>query len=250
VIEDKTPPTAPTVNQVTSEEGEISGIAEPGSTVKVTLPSGQELITEADAQGNYIIDLPSNEKYEGGETLQVTAIDGSGNESEVNEVVIEDKTPPTAPMVNQMTSEDGEISGTAEPGSTVKVTLPSGQELTTKADTQGNYIVDLPSNEKYEGGEVIQVTAIDGSGNESEESEVVIEDKTPPTAPTVNQVTSEDGEINGIAEPGSTVKVTLPSGQELTTKADTQGNYIVDLPSNEKYEGGEVIQVTAIDGSG
>ncbi|PTI71346.1 hypothetical protein BU064_14510, partial [Staphylococcus succinus] len=91
---------------------------------------------------------------------------------------------------------------------------PSGQELTTKADTQGNYIVDLPSNEKYEGGEVIQVTAIDGSGNESEESEVVIEDKTPPTAPTVNQVTSEDGEINGIAEPGSTVKVTLPSGQE------------------------------------
>ncbi|PNZ58989.1 YSIRK signal domain/LPXTG anchor domain surface protein, partial [Staphylococcus casei] len=250
VIEDKTPPTAPMVNQVTSEDGEISGTAEPGSTVKVTLPSGQELTTEADAQGNYIIDLPENEKYEGGEVIQVTATDEAGNESEESEVVIEDKTPPTAPMVNQVTSEDGEISGTAEPGSTIKVILPSGQELTTEADAQGNYSINLPENEKYEGGELIQVTATDESGNESEESEVVIEDKTPPRAPTVNQVTSEDGEISGTAEAGSTVKVILPSGQELTTEADAQGNYIIDLPENEKYEGGEVLQVTAVDASG
>ncbi|WP_198552190.1 Ig-like domain-containing protein [Staphylococcus succinus] len=250
VIEDKTPPTAPTVNQVTSEDTEIHGTAEPGATVKVTLPSGQELTTEADDEGNYIIDLPKNEKYEGGEVLQVTAVDASGNESEVNEVVIEDKTPPTAPTVNQVTSEDTEIHGTAEPGSTVKVTLPNGQELTTEADDEGNYSIDLPDNEKYEGGEVLQVTATDEAGNESEEREVVIEDKTPPTAPTVNQVTSEDSEIHGTAEPGSTVKVTLPSGQELTTEADDEGNYIIDLPENEKYEGGEVLQVTATDEAG
>ncbi|WP_241960608.1 Ig-like domain-containing protein [Staphylococcus succinus] len=250
VIEDKTPPTAPTVNQVTSEDTEIHGIAEPGSTVKVTLPSGQELTTEADDEGNYSVDLPENEKYEGGEVLQVTAIDASGNESEEREVLIEDKTPPTAPTVNQVTSEDTEIRGTAEPGATVKVTLPNGQELTTEADDQGNYSIDLPENEKYEGGETLQVTATDEAGNESEENEVVIEDKTPPTAPTVNQVTSEDTEIRGTAEPGATVKVTLPSGQELTTKADDEGNYIVDLPENEKYEGGEVLQVTAVDASG
>ncbi|WP_158258879.1 Ig-like domain-containing protein [Staphylococcus succinus] len=250
VIEDKTPPAVPTVNQVTSEDPEIHGTAEPGATVKVTLPSGQELTTEADNQGNYIIDLPENEKYEGGETLQVTATDEAGNESEVVEVVIEDKTPPAAPTVNQVTSEDSEIHGTAEPGATVKVTLPSGQELTTEADDEGNYIVDLPENEKYEGGEVLQVTAIDASGNESEEREVVIEDKTPPTAPTVNQVTSESPQVSGTAEPGSTVKVTLPNGQELTTEADDEGNYSIDLPDNEKYEGGEVLQVTAIDASG
>ncbi|WP_226956551.1 Ig-like domain-containing protein, partial [Staphylococcus succinus] len=250
VIEDKTPPTAPTVNQVTSEDTEVSGTAEPGATVKVTLPSGQELTTEADNQGNYIIDLPKNEKYKGGEVLQVTATDEAGNESELVEVVIEDKTPPTAPTVNQVTSESPQVSGTAEPGSTVKVTLPSGQELTTEADDEGNYIVDLPENEKYEGGEVLQVTAVDASGNESEVVEVVIEDKTPPTVPTVNQVTSEDTEIHGTAEPGSIVKVTLPSGQELTTEADNQGNYIIDLPDNEKYEGGEVLQVTATDEAG
>ncbi|WP_437272246.1 Ig-like domain-containing protein [Staphylococcus succinus] len=250
VVEDKTPPTAPTVNQVTSEDTEVSGTAEPGSTVKVTLPNGQELTTEADDEGNYSIDLPKNEKYEGGEVLQVTATDEAGNESEVREVVIEDKTPPTPPTVNQVTSEDTEIRGTAEPGATVKVTLPSGQELTTEADDEGNYSIDLPENEKYEGGETLQVTATDEAGNESEVREVVIEDKTPPTAPTVNQVTSEDTEIHGTAEPGATVKVTLPSGQELITEADDEGNYIVDLPDNEKYEGGEVLQVTAIDEAG
>ncbi|RIN44569.1 Ig-like domain-containing protein, partial [Staphylococcus succinus] len=250
VIEDKTPPTAPTVNQVTSESPQIHGRAEPGSTVKVTLPSGKELTTEADDEGNYIVDLPENEKYEGGEVLQVTVTDEAGNESEVVEVVIEDKIPPRVPTVNQVTSEDSEIHGTAEPGSTVKVTLPSGQELTTEADDEGNYSIDLPENEKYKGGEVLQVTAIDASGNESEEREVVVEDKTPPRVPTVNQVTSEDTEVSGTAEPGATVKVTLPSGQELTTEADDEGNYTIDLPENEKYEGGEVLQVTATDEAG
>ncbi|WP_338120570.1 Ig-like domain-containing protein [Staphylococcus succinus] len=250
LIEDKTPPTPPTVNQVTSESPQVSGTAEPGATVKVTLPSGQELTTEADDEGNYSIDLPKNEKYEGGEVLQVTATDEAGNESEVREVVIEDKTPPTPPTVNQVTSEDTEIRGTAEPGATVKVTLPSGQELTTEADDEGNYSIDLPKNEKYEGGEVLQVTATDEAGNESEEREVLIEDKTPPTPPTVNQVTSESPQVSGTAEPGSTVKVTLPSGQELTTEADDEGNYSIDLPENEKYEGGEVLQVTATDEAG
>ncbi|PTI63453.1 Ig-like domain-containing protein, partial [Staphylococcus succinus] len=250
IVSDGTPPTAPTVNQVTSEDTEIRGTVEAGSTVKVILPSGVELITEADDEGNYIVDLPENEKYEGGEVLQVTAVDASGNESEVVEVVIEDKTPPAVPTVNQVTSEDTEIHGTAEPGSTVKVTLPSGQELTTEADDQGNYSIDLPDNEKYEGGEVLQVTATDEAGNESEEREVVIEDKTPPTAPTVNQVTSESPQVSGTAEPGATVKVTLPSGQELTTEADDEGNYTIDLPDNEKYEGGEVLQVTATDEAG
>ncbi|PTI43320.1 Ig-like domain-containing protein, partial [Staphylococcus succinus] len=165
-----------------------------------------------------------------GEVIQVTATDEAGNESEVVEVVIEDKTPPAVPTVNQVTSEDPEIHGTAEPGATVKVTLPSGQELTTEADNQGNYIIDLPENKKYEGGEVLQVTATDEAGNESEEREVLIEDKTPPAAPTVNQVTSESPQVSGTAEPGSTVKVTLPSGQELTTEADDEGNYSIDLP--------------------
>ncbi|RIN84055.1 class A beta-lactamase, partial [Mammaliicoccus sciuri] len=89
------------------------------------------------------------------------------NESEEREVVIEDKTPPAGTTVNQVTSEDTEIRGTAEPGATVKVTIPSGQELTTEEDDEGNYSIDLPENEKYEGGEVIQVTATDEAGNES-----------------------------------------------------------------------------------
>ncbi|WP_423243170.1 Ig-like domain-containing protein, partial [Mammaliicoccus sciuri] len=52
----------------------------------------------------------------------------------------------------------------------------------------------------------------------------MIEDKTPPAGPTVIQVTSEDTEIIGTAEPGATVQVTLPSVQELTSEADDEGN--------------------------
>ncbi|MBU0438613.1 Ig-like domain-containing protein, partial [Staphylococcus succinus] len=250
VIEYKTPPTAPTVNQVTSEDTEIHGTAEPEATVKVILPSGQELTAEADDEGNYSIDLPENEKYEGGEVLQVTATDEAGNESEVVEVVIEDKTPPAVPTVNQVTSESPQVSGTAEPGATVKVTLPSGQELTTEVDDEGNYIIDLPESEKYEGGEVLQVTAVDASGNESEVNEVMIEDKTPPTPPTVNQVTSESPQVSGTAEPGSTVIIVLPNEKEIKHVVDNNSHFVITLPKDGHLHAGDIIMIQAIDKNG
>ncbi|SUM35313.1 putative biofilm-associated protein [Staphylococcus gallinarum] len=53
-------------------------------------------------------------------------------------------------------------------------------------------------------------------------------------APTVSEVTSESTQVTGTGEPGSTVKVELPDGTELTGVADDQGNYTIDLPTNKK----------------
>ena len=45
--------------------------------------------------------------------------------------------------MSEVTSESPQVSGTAEAGSTVKVELPDGTELTGVADDQGNYTIDL-----------------------------------------------------------------------------------------------------------
>ncbi|SUM35315.1 putative biofilm-associated protein [Staphylococcus gallinarum] len=69
-----------------------------------------------------------------------------------------------------------------------------------------------------------------------------VKDTTPPVAPTVSEVTSESTQVTGTGEPGSTVKVELPDGTELSAIADDQGNYVIDLPTSKKFNGGESIK--------
>ncbi|PTL06671.1 YSIRK signal domain/LPXTG anchor domain surface protein, partial [Staphylococcus gallinarum] len=161
------------------------------------LPDGTELTGVADDQCNYTIDLPSNKKFNGGESIKVTSTDASGNKSTAAIVDVKDITPPVAPTVSEVTSESPQVSGTAEAGSTVKVELPDGTELTGVADDQGNYGIDIPANQKFRGGEQLKVTSTDASGNKSTAAIVDVKDITPPVVPTVSEVTSESPQVSG-----------------------------------------------------
>ncbi|PTI23672.1 hypothetical protein BU080_08895 [Staphylococcus warneri] len=250
VVTDTTAPTVPTVNPVTSDDTQITGKAEPGSTVTVTFPDGTKATGKTDADGNYVINIPANEDLKGGETLPVTATDKDGNESQPSTTVVTDTTAPSVPTINPVTSDDTQITGKAEPGSTVTVTFPDGTKATGIADQDGNYVIDIPANEDLKGGETLPVTSTDKDGNESEPATTVVTDTTAPTVPTVNPVTSNDKTITGKAEPGSTVTVTFPDGSTSTGKADQDGNYVIDIPANEDLKGGETLPVTSTDKDG
>nr|WP_269667935.1 Ig-like domain-containing protein [Staphylococcus warneri] len=249
-VTDTTAPTVPSVNPVTSDDTQITGKAEPGSTVTVTFPDGTKATGKTDADGNYVINIPANEDLKGGETLPVTATDKDGNESQPSTTVVTDTTAPTVPSVNPVTNDDTQITGKAEPGSTVTVTFPDGTKATGTADQDGNYVIDIPANEDLKGGETLPVTATDKDGNESEPATTVVTDTTAPTVPTVNPVTSNDKTITGKAEPGSTVTVTFPDGSTSTGKADQYGNYVIDIPANEDLKGGEILPVMSTDKDG
>ncbi|WNF18317.1 Ig-like domain-containing protein [Staphylococcus warneri] len=250
VVTDTTAPTVPTINPVTSDDTQITGKAEPGSTVTVTFPDGTKANGKTDADGNYVINIPANEDLKGGETLPVTATDKDGNESQPSTTVVTDTTAPTVPTINPVTSEDKTITGKAEPGSTVTVTFPDGTKATGKTDDNGNYVIDIPANEDLKGGETLPVTSTDKDGNTSEPTTTVVTDTTAPSVPTINPVTSDDTQITGKAEPNSTVTVTFPDGTTTTGKTDENGNYVIDIPSNEDLKGGETLPVTATDKDG
>ena len=165
---DTTAPTVPTINPVTSEDKTITGKAEPGSTVTVTFPDGTTATGTTDNNGNYVINIPTNEDLKGGETLPVTSTDKDGNTSEPASTVVTDTTAPSVPTVNPVTSDDTQITGKAEPGSTVTVTFSDGTTATGTADQDGNYVIDIPSNEDLKGGETLPVTSTDKDGNQSE----------------------------------------------------------------------------------
>ncbi|PNZ10083.1 hypothetical protein CD106_12905, partial [Staphylococcus xylosus] len=75
-------------------------------------------------QGNYTIEIPSKVDLNGGEPIRVVSEDKDGNVSLETTTTVVDTTAPEAPTVNEVTSEDTTVSGTAEPGSTVTVTFP------------------------------------------------------------------------------------------------------------------------------
>ncbi|WP_070052514.1 Ig-like domain-containing protein, partial [Staphylococcus xylosus] len=249
-VVDTTAPEAPTLNEVTSEATTVSGTAEPGSTVTVTFPDGTTATGTADDQGNYTVEIPTNVKLDGGEELIVTSKDKDGNVSSEATTTVTDVTAPETPTMNEVTSEDTTVSGTAEPGSTVTVTFPDGTTATGTTDDQGNYTVEIPTNVNLDGGEELIVTSKDKDGNVSSEATTTVTDVTAPEAPTVNEVTSEDTTISGTAEPGSTVTVTFPDGTAATGTADDQGNYTVEIPTNVNLDGGEELIVTSKDKDG
>src|SRR5699024_5093691 len=247
-VVDTTAPEAPTVNEVTSEDKTIRGTAEAGSTV--TFPDGTTATGTADEEGNYTIEIPTDINLGGGENIIVTAKDKADNPSDSVTTTVTDTTAPEAPTVNEVTSEDKTIRGTAEARSKVTVTFPDGTTVTDTADEEGNYTIEIPSNVDLNGGEDIIVTAKDKAGNPSESATTTVTDTTAPEAPTVNEVTSEDKTIRGTAEAGSTVTVMFPDGTTATGTADEEGNYTIEIPSNVDLNGGEDIIVTAKDKAG
>ncbi|WP_256092400.1 Ig-like domain-containing protein, partial [Staphylococcus equorum] len=77
------------------------------------------------------------------------------------------------------------------------------------------------------------------SGNVSPETRLTVIDTTVPTAPTVNEVTSEGTQVTGTGEPGSTITVKFPDGSVATGTADNQGNYAIGVPTNVDLVGNE-----------
>ncbi|WP_436856017.1 Ig-like domain-containing protein, partial [Staphylococcus caeli] len=76
------------------------GQAEPNSTVEVTFPDGQKVSVQADDQGRYTVDVPTNEMNNGGE-VTAKASDTAGNESAVTTKDVADETAPTAPTMDE-----------------------------------------------------------------------------------------------------------------------------------------------------
>ena len=244
VATDTTAPAKPVVNPVKAGGTAITGTAEAGSTVEVTLPDGSKLSAKADQDGNFSVPVSGLEE---GKTVSVTATDNAGNTSDATTVTVAktaDTTAPSAPVVNPVKAGTTAVTGTAEAGSTVEVTLPDGSKVSAKADQDGNFSVPVSGLKE---GDTVSVTATDDAGNTSNPTSVTVGkgiDTTAPSAPVVNLVKAGDTVITGTAEAGSTVEVTLPDGSKVSAKADQDGNFSVPVSGLKE---GDTVSVTATD---
>ena len=162
--------TAPKITQPKAGDTTVSGTAEPGATVKVTLPDGTVKETKADDQGNWSVDTPALEKDQ---TVKAVAQeDGKDQSDEATKTVAEaDPTEATAkPEITAPKAGDTEIKGKAEPNAKVEVELPDGTKVETTADGEGNWTAKVPEGKEPKEGETVKAVATVDGKNPSEKA--------------------------------------------------------------------------------
>ncbi|MFN7251959.1 MAG: Ig-like domain-containing protein, partial [Anaerobacillus sp.] len=235
------PPTAPTVAEVTDKSTTVTGMAEAGSTVKVS--KGTEVIgtTTAKEDGTYEVSIA---RQVAGTTLVVTATDLAGNESVGTSVVVKDVTAPATPTVAEVTDKSTTVTGKAEAGSTVTVKVGTKTLGTAKATSSGTFSINIA---RQKAGAKLAITATDEAGNISKVRNTTVKDVTPPNTPTVNEVTDKSTTVTGTAEAGSTVTVRVGTKVLGTAKATSKGTFSIKIA---RQKAGVKLAVTATDEAG
>ncbi|HID9842808.1 TPA: Ig-like domain-containing protein [Pseudomonas aeruginosa] len=235
-------PDFPDAPQVNASNGSVlSGTAEAGVTIVITDGNGNPIgQTSADANGNW--SFTPGSQLPDGTVVNVVARDAAGNSSPATSITV-DGVAPSAPVVEP--SNGSELSGTAEPGSSVTLTDGNGNPIgQTTADANGNW--SFTPSTPLPDGTVVNVVARDAAGNSSPPASVTV-DAVAPATPTVDP--SNGTTLSGSAEPGSSVTLTDGNGNPIgQVTADGSGNWTF-TPSTP-LPNGTVVNATATDPSG
>ena len=232
--------TAPDVPVVTTANiTTISGTAEPGATVTVTIPTEDGPVvrtaTADESDGSWSVETPAG-ATDGG-TVSAVAKDPAGNESAPAEKDL-DVTAPEVPSID--VANKTEISGTAEPGTPKVIVTVEGVDTPFEAtpDLYGNWKISTPAGAKD--GDIVTAIAVDLAGNSSEKDTKALDFTTPgkPTIDVANKTT-----IGGTAKDATTVVVTIPGLTDpVTVPVDEDGNWSMETPQGAT-DGGTVSAV-------
>ncbi len=261
------------INNVEAQAGfTVTGEVEPGSGVSVTM--GSETVTaQVAADGTWSANFTAAQIPAGtySATLTATATDAAGNTATATQVVNVDteasqltlvKPIETDDVVNGVEQSDGVLlTGTAEAGATVEVTLGT-ETVMASVDAAGNWQAAFSAAQVPVGeyGASITVRATDAAGNVSSMQDTVRVDTL------VNQLTlgndlsgnianaaaAQDGiSFSGQVEAGSSVVVNY-GGQNYAATVDASGNWSLDVPPGDIAPGeyDVAVQVTATDAAG
>ncbi|EOA6373762.1 Ig-like domain-containing protein [Enterococcus faecalis] len=231
------PPSVDKVTGNTTQGYQVTGTAELGTTIEVRATDGTVLGTATTGPtGQYTVTLASG-KATAKQTVNVVAKNDTGLESQPTTAMTPaDVTTPTIGDITGDSTTGYEITGTADPNTTIEVRNPDGTIIgTTTTDDQGNFTVDLPAGAANPG-DTLTVVGKDGDGNESQPTEVTVPEDATVAAPTVTTVTGTTAtgyQVTGTAEPNVTIEIHNEAGLVIATgTTDGAGAFTITLPTS------------------
>ncbi len=185
---------------------------------------------------------------DGPHTVTVTATDPAGNVGTTNAVVTVDTTAPNAPVLDPINATNP-VTGTAEPGSTVKVTFPDGTTATVVAGPDGKWTVPNPGD--LTDGQTVTATATDPAGNPSVPGTGVVDAVAPTVAVTTALTNDSTPALTGtVNDPTAKVVVTV-DGVNYPATNNGDGTWtLADNTLPVLTDGPHTVTVTATDPAG
>lgn len=244
---DTQPPSPPDDLNVSADGTVVTGTTEPGNTVVITGSGGTQIGSGvAGPDGSFTITI--NPPQTNGETIEAIATDPAGNPSLPETALAPDITAPQPPTNLLVNGTGDQVTGKAEPNSTINILDPDGNIIgTATADTNGDFTATLVPPQTN--GETLTANATDTAGNKGDDASVNAPDTTAPDAPTGVTVAGNGGAVSGHAEAGSTVTVKDSNGAPIGVgQADSGGNFTVQITPSKINN--ETVNVTATDSTG
>lgn len=222
----------------------LSGTGEANATVRVTNASGV-LLGEGRVTADGGFSLVLTQAQTNGQVLNVTLTDAANNTSVAATVTAADSTPPAAPAILTVVGSGLQVTGTGEPGATIRITNAAGTELGNgPVGADGNFRVLLSSAQLN--GQVLSVTQTDAAGNQSAALATTAPDTTAPTLASDLAVAADGSSLSGTGEAGATANVYNASGQLLgTATVGSNGQFSVTLTPAQND--GQVLNVRLAD---
>ncbi|RKG29321.1 BapA/Bap/LapF family large adhesin, partial [Acinetobacter tianfuensis] len=204
----------------------VTGKAEPGATVTVKDPNGNDLTVTVNADGTFSAVAPAP-AAEG--TYTAAATDAVGNKASAS-ADLDDQVAPVIVGLDVVPNPDGTatVTGKTEPGSTVTLKDPNGQNIPVTVNPDGTFTAAVPAPAP-EG--AYTATATDPAGNSGTATDVLDDNLAP--AITVDLVSNADGTatVTGKTEPGATVTLKDPNGKDIPVTVNPDGSYTATVPA-------------------
>jgi hypothetical protein len=237
----------------------VTGTGEAGATVTVAVDGEEVGEAVVDGDGNW--ELPLTEPLaEGERTITAVQTDEAGNTSAADEVTVIVDTEVGLPVITApadgsvVTDATPTVTGRAEPGASVEISVDGDVVGTVTADGDGNF--ELPLTEPLaEGDHVVSAVQTDLAGNVSDPaSNDFAVDSRAPAAPVITS--PEDGAttddptpvLEGTGEPGATIVVVVDGEPVGEVVVDEDGNWSFPLPA--LGDGEHTIEAVAVDEAG
>ncbi|MDP3156351.1 MAG: Ig-like domain-containing protein [Archangium sp.] len=250
----------PAPNALTGVLPTLSGTAEPGARVEVKVDGAAVCVTLANAAGQWSC-VPPAPLSMGAHQVTAIATDVAGNVSQPSAPVpfTVDRTPPPAPSVtgpangSSSTDTTPRFEGSAEPGSTVTVSVDGMVVCVAVANSAGAYSCEATTS-LPRGMHQVTATATDPAGNVSPSSPVstfTVIAMTPPapviTGPSSSVALSDaTPTITGTAQPGSAIVVR--EGEVVICRAVADASGAWSCEASSLSEGVHSFTATSSDG--
>jgi hypothetical protein len=235
-------PNPPFVNEITDKTTVVTGKARPNTLVKIKVNGKNIASTKANSSGTFSVKIPIQKQ---GTEVFITATNTEENKESIpTKIVVKKTVTITAPKVNPVSDRDTKVTGQTKAGAKVIVKAGSVTLGEATAGKDGKFSVTIKAQKA---GTVLLVIAMDKTNNTSATTKVTVQDKTPPSAPSVTPVTDRDTKVTGKTEANAKIVVKVGKNKLGEAKAGKDGRFSVKIKAQKA---GTILEVVSIDASG